>query len=87
MCQSTSWEGQLLIHHSPDIRPFLHHRDGGYEVGRLFSRHSLQHELFRLPVPHDPYGALYRKLVSADGCPNDIYPSLVRDPDTNFCQN
>ena len=53
MCPSTSWQGQLWVHYSLDTRRSLHHRAGGYEVFRLFIRHSWQHqrELFRPPRP------------------------------------
>ena len=34
-------------------------------------------------ISHDPYGALYRKLVSVDGYSTHLYPSLIRDACTH----
>ena len=49
----------------------------------LVSPDSWQHlrDRFRPLVSHDPHGALYRNLVSANGYPNHMCPSLVRDSD------
>ena len=68
---STSRQRQLRVHHSLDIRRSLHCRAGGYEVSLLFIRYLWQHphELFCPPVSHDPYDALFREGVSADGTP------------------
>ena len=40
ICPSTSWQGQLWVHHSLAIRRSLHHRDYGYEICRFFIRYS-----------------------------------------------